>query len=196
MGRLRDLLGALPRGVGWIFARARNRRDAPAPRRSRLRVVEVVRPRNVQRMRSVQANWGSLAPSGGGDHRRNPQRRGLALLDENLTAAQREQYARHRFFDVIGGDSGKRYRIHYGRQMNVDELDDYGRTRWRWCFVPQGDLVAGDVMLAQKTALELFEYDALDVANRFPMTVPDPLRLYDAERAVEYYRRHDRILRD
>jgi hypothetical protein len=36
-----------------------------------------------------------------------------------------------------------------------------------WCFVPEGSLVAGDVMLAQKIALETSEYAALAVARRF-----------------------------
>jgi hypothetical protein len=33
--------------------------------------------------------------------------------------------------------------------------------------LPRGGLAAGDVMLAQKNALELFESEALKVANRF-----------------------------
>jgi hypothetical protein len=36
-----------------------------------------------------------------------------------------------------------------------------------WCFVPYGSLVAGDVVLAQKIALETFEHGALLVAKRF-----------------------------
>jgi len=35
------------------------------------------------------------------------------------------------------------------------------------CFVPQRSLVSGDVMLAQKIALETDEGDALTVANKF-----------------------------
>jgi hypothetical protein len=35
-------------------------------------------------------------------------------------------------------------------------------------FVPMGDLVPGDVMLAQKIALETNERAALAVANKFP----------------------------
>ena len=35
-----------------------------------------------------------------------------------------------------------------------------------WCFFPEGNLVTGDVMLAQKVALELFETDALKIANK------------------------------
>jgi len=36
------------------------------------------------------------------------------------------------------------------------------------CFMPEGDLVVGDMMLAQKLALELFESEALKVANEMP----------------------------
>ena len=60
-----------------------------------------------------------------------------------------------------------KYRIQYGTSMNVYELDDTGRLKMGWCFVPQGCLVAGDVMLAQKIALETFENRALSVAKRF-----------------------------
>ena len=38
-----------------------------------------------------------------------------------------------------------------------------------WCFVPLGYLVPGDVMLAQKIALETDEVAAVSVANRFPV---------------------------
>jgi hypothetical protein len=50
--------------------------------------------------------------------------------------------------------------------MNVDELDETGRRTARWCFGPEGDLPLGDIMLAQKLALELDEQGALAVANR------------------------------
>jgi hypothetical protein len=93
-------------------------------------------------------------------------KRGAQLLEENLSLAQRQQYAKYRYFDVIGGKTGKRYRIHHGSSMNIDQLDKNGRRVCGWCFFPRGGLVAGDVMLAQKYALELFETDALQVANR------------------------------
>jgi hypothetical protein len=51
--------------------------------------------------------------------------------------------------------------------MNIHELDGAGRPRVGWCFAPEGHLVAGDVMLAQKIALETDERGALAVANRF-----------------------------
>jgi hypothetical protein len=95
------------------------------------------------------------------------QERGLALLEENLAPSQRQQYEKYGYFDVVGGRTGKRYRIRHGRQMNIEQLDRNGRRVCGWCFYPQGSLVAGDVMLAQKVALELFEADALSIANRF-----------------------------
>ena len=93
-------------------------------------------------------------------------KRGAKLLEESLSPAQRQQYAKHRHFDVVGGKTGKRYRIHQGSSMNIDQLDKNGRRVCGWCFFPRGGLVAGDVMLAQKFALELFEIEALQVANR------------------------------
>ena len=36
----------------------------------------------------------------------------------------------------------------------------------QWCFGPQGNLAVGDVMLAQKIALETIEVEALAKANR------------------------------
>ena len=93
-------------------------------------------------------------------------KRGARLLEENLTPAQRSQYTKYRYFDVTGGKTGKRYRIHHGSSMNIDQLDKNGKRVCGWCFFPRGGLVAGDVMLAQKFALELFESEALQVANR------------------------------
>ena len=93
--------------------------------------------------------------------------RGLRLLRDWLSPEQRAQFDAARSFDVIGCDSGKRYRIHYGTMTNVYELDDAGRPIKGWCFVPIGQLVAGDVMLAQKIALETKEISALAVANAF-----------------------------
>jgi hypothetical protein len=92
--------------------------------------------------------------------------RGIRLLKENLSPAQRQQYDKHAYFEVTGGKTGKRYRIRYGRSMNIDQLDKNGRRVCGWCFFPHGNLVTGDVMLAQKLALELFESEALKVANK------------------------------
>jgi hypothetical protein len=93
--------------------------------------------------------------------------RGLRLLRNWLSSEQRAQFDAKRYFDVIGCDSGKRYRIHYGTTTNVHEIDAAGCPKVGQCFVPAGYLVAGDVILAQKIALETNEFGALAVANSF-----------------------------
>jgi hypothetical protein len=103
---------------------------------------------------------------------RDREARGIKLLREWLTPEQRAQFDTNRYFDVIGCDSKKRYRIYYGSATNVHEIDIEGRSINGWCFVPSGHLVAGDVMLAQKTALETNELGALAVANIFPVQAP------------------------
>jgi hypothetical protein len=97
------------------------------------------------------------------------EERGVNLLREWLSPEQRAQFDAKRYFDVIGCDSGKRYRIHYGETTNVHEIGDDDLPSIGWCFMPEGSLVAGDVMLAQKIALETYEYGALAVANRSPI---------------------------
>jgi hypothetical protein len=92
--------------------------------------------------------------------------RAQTLLKSWLSPKQRASYERFRYFDVIGSDTGTRYRIHHGTQTNIEELNSTGHHVCKWCFVPDGDLVAGDVMLAQKVALETNERGALSVAHR------------------------------
>jgi hypothetical protein len=93
--------------------------------------------------------------------------RGLKLLREWLSPDQLAQFNAEKYFDVIGCDTGKRYRIHYGSSMNVEELDDLGRPRICYCFVTDIALVPGDIVLAQKIALETEEHAALAMANKF-----------------------------
>jgi hypothetical protein len=101
-----------------------------------------------------------------------PEARGRRLLRKWLTPEQRAQFEAHRYFDVIGCDTGRRYRIHYGTAANVEEMDEAGTARTGLCFLPSGQLVPGDVMLAQKIALETGEEAALAVANRIGSAVP------------------------
>ena len=91
-------------------------------------------------------------------------------MKEWLSPEQLAQYEFYRYFDVIGGQSGKRYRIRYGTSMNICELDSRGRMIAGLCFSPNEVLVAGDVMLTQKIALETDECSALAVARRFTPT--------------------------
>jgi hypothetical protein len=97
--------------------------------------------------------------------------RGITLLREWLSLEQQTQFDTSKSFDVIGCDSGKHYRIRLSTGTNVLELDDAGQPVMAWCFLPLGHLVAGDVMLAQKIALETNERAALAVANRFSVGV-------------------------
>jgi hypothetical protein len=94
--------------------------------------------------------------------------RGITLLRQWLSPEQQAQFDASKCFDVVGCDSGRRYRIRYSSGTNVHEINDAGQPIMGWCFVPLGCLVAGDVMLAQKIALETDERAALAVANRIP----------------------------
>jgi hypothetical protein len=49
--------------------------------------------------------------------------------------------------------------------LNVHEIDTNGKRTQSLCFAPKGVLPLGDIMLAQKLALELFEHRVLAVAN-------------------------------
>lgn len=100
--------------------------------------------------------------------------RGITLLKEWLSPEQRAQFDASKSFDVIGCDSRKRYRIRYGTGTNIIEIGAAGEQVMGWCFVPSGSLVAGDVMLAQKIALETDEHAALAVANRFSVHPSNP----------------------
>jgi hypothetical protein len=103
---------------------------------------------------------------------RGREARGLQLLREWLSPAQLAQLEAHGYFEVTGCDSGKRYRIHHGLAMNINEIDPAGIPRTGLCIVPSAPLVAGDVMLAQKIALETNERGALAVAKNFPLNRP------------------------
>jgi hypothetical protein len=99
-------------------------------------------------------------------HEAERQARGEKLLREWLSPAQLKQYEERCCFEVTGADTGTRYKILRGRTFNVHELDREGSVRDSLCFGPEGSLVEGDVMLAQKIALETDERAALKVANR------------------------------
>ena len=76
------------------------------------------------------------------------EQKALSLLKEWLSPAQRAQYERDGHFEV-----------------NIDEFSEHGALVAVWCFGPHGYLPVGDVMLAQKIALETNETAALQVAN-------------------------------
>jgi len=95
------------------------------------------------------------------------ERKGMELLLKNLSTRQRQQYEAFGYFDVSGSDTGRRYRIFHGRFGNVRELGRNDRVSIGKCFLPEGDLAAGDCMLAQKIALENRESAVLRVALPF-----------------------------
>ena len=96
------------------------------------------------------------------------------LLRQWLSADERELFNAKGYLDVIGCHSGKRYRIYYGVVSNVRELDEDGKPRLGVCFAPEGALPVGDVMLAQKIALETHEQSTRALANCFPTALPPP----------------------
>ena len=93
------------------------------------------------------------------------RRRGFELLKSNLNPRQLDQFNRERTFEVYGGATGRHYRIRRGWSMNIDEIGAGGSVVKTWCFYPKGRLCLGDVLLAQKVALEAFELEALEVGN-------------------------------
>jgi hypothetical protein len=124
-----------------------------------------------------QPGW---APVSREEHCRSHLRseeRSQGLLRQWLSADQAKQYEQYQRFDVVGSDTGTRYRIRRGTTMNIEELAADGYVTRRSCFAPEGTFVTGDVMLAQKIALETFELDALAIAN------------HDGSRGAEFPRR-------
>jgi hypothetical protein len=120
--------------------------------------------------------------------------RGLRLLLDWLSPDQREQLDNSGFFEVFGCASRKRYRIYHVKfAPNVYEIDSVGRLKEGVCFLPAGPLVTGDVMLAQKIALETDEHRAIALANRFPPTRNWPRML--AREAISGRSRVDAINR-
>jgi hypothetical protein len=94
------------------------------------------------------------------------EKRAVALLRSWLSPEQEKQWQSRGAFDVIGCDTGRRYRVTYRAVMNVHQLDADGHPLQQWCFAPEGRLAVGDVLLAQKIALETMETKALEIANR------------------------------
>ncbi|WGR73917.1 MULTISPECIES: hypothetical protein [unclassified Bradyrhizobium] len=107
----------------------------------------------------------------------SPEAKGRSLLREWLTSAQRRQFEEQGYFDVVGCATRRRYRVQYGSVANVREIDLEGQSGSILCFAPEGYLVPGDVMLAQKIALETDELQTLAIANRVTPVVRRAIRL-------------------
>ena len=100
------------------------------------------------------------------------QKRSWQLLLENLSERERVQLAQKKYFTVKGGTTGRIYAITKRTSFNVLRLkSQLFSNKYRYkeslCFQPSGPSSRweGDVMLAQKIALEHFERRALAVAN-------------------------------
>jgi hypothetical protein len=106
-----------------------------------------------------------------------PEVRALRLLRQWLSPKQLAQFDALSFFEVVGCHTARRYRVYYSASQNVEKLDELERSVERLCFIPEGDLAPGDVMLAQKIALETDELAALAVANRLPVYTTAPSRV-------------------
>jgi hypothetical protein len=122
--------------------------------------------RQLVRSLSATTEWLPPPSAPGYFNRWEAESRSHRLLVDNLSEAQRAQFLACDYFEVVGGDTGKRYRIKRERQMNVEELDRRGQRIKLLCFMPKGGVPLGDMLLAQKIALELFETETLGVANR------------------------------
>jgi hypothetical protein len=60
------------------------------------------------------------------------QQKAIALLRLWLSPEQAAQYNSEEHFDVVGSDTGARYRIRYGQMMNIDQLDSAGKRVCQW----------------------------------------------------------------
>jgi hypothetical protein len=99
--------------------------------------------------------------------RRLAEQRAYELLRSHLNCTQRAQFDAFGRFEVIGSDTGRRYVVRNLTAINIDEFDTDGVCTTKWCFVPSGELAQGDVLLAQKLALECFESEALLQAKAY-----------------------------
>lgn len=82
------------------------------------------------------------------------KRRALGLLLGLLNQEQRQEFQSCRYFHVIGGRTGTRYRIRVASFANIDVLDPSGSPMYRLCAHPAGDIPVYDVMAAQMLHLQ------------------------------------------
>ncbi|TYL86650.1 hypothetical protein FXB40_41365 [Bradyrhizobium rifense] len=121
--------------------------------------------------RAVRAFYRSFIEQNGSEARAR------RLLRDWLSPDQRVEFDANGFFEVTGSHTGRRYRIHQGTMSNVWELDEKNEPKVGWCFLPERALAAGDVMLAQKIALETDEAAVLAIANRVSTRPPSRPRV-------------------
>jgi hypothetical protein len=99
--------------------------------------------------------------------RKNAHEKGLALLREWLSPEQLSDFDHHGHFYVVGSVSGIKYRIRLNTPYNIDVMSGTEIVK-QLCFGPEGIDCIGDLMLAQKLAIELCEGEALRATNVRP----------------------------
>ncbi|NEX60519.1 hypothetical protein [Noviherbaspirillum galbum] len=82
------------------------------------------------------------------------KRRALGLLTGLLDTEQRQEFRTLRYFHVIGGSTGTRYRIRVASFANIDVLGATGRPMYRLCAHPAGDIPIYDIMAGQLLHLQ------------------------------------------
>ena len=97
----------------------------------------------------------------------NASQKSLRLLKEWLSEEQLAEFNESETFHVIGGDTGTKYKLHPYMSFGVYQFNQDNLV-CRWCFSPAGVGAIGDIMLAQKIALERYELEALKAANVAP----------------------------
>lgn len=78
------------------------------------------------------------------------QARAKALLLENLTTEEAEEYLQRQAFRIMAAN-GKRYEIRHGLAGNISELDEKGKHVARYCVAPEKawSMPVEDTLLAQ-----------------------------------------------
>lgn len=100
-------------------------------------------------------------------------KRARGLLESWLTPDQLAQLKELGYFEVVGSDTGKKYRINNAVNYNIDELEEIDgevlRVTCRYCVIPDISVPIWDRMLAQKMWLEKDEEATLAIANAIPV---------------------------
>lgn len=113
---------------------------------------ETQRRRNAHAARQVAAE------------RKRASLRARKLLLANLSRVQRRQYKANKRFDVIGGTTGRRYRIREGHVGNIDVYQDEQIVHRLCCHIPT-NCPGEDIMLAQALHLAANEDEFVKTAN-------------------------------
>jgi hypothetical protein len=99
-------------------------------------------------------------------YRGEKQAMAIDLMLDWLTPAQQECLTKNKYFEAVGSDTKKIYRVYPGHIFNVHEMDKEEKASIRWCFQPRDAPYLGDMMLAQKLTIEADEATLLKVANK------------------------------